>query len=95
MTEKMAKNQHENSTNPRAGVVISDMDNLEEIWPTRCGADYVANLAPARNWNVAATICQMRAGCDVGEVGRAMLADTPLRASRFAAECGVASGVRD
>ncbi len=82
----MAKNQHENSTNHRARVVLSGMDKPDEIWPTRCGTDYVANLAPAKNWDVAATICQMRSGYDIGEVGRAVLADIPLRASRIGAE---------
>ncbi|KAB8122442.1 hypothetical protein D3W54_14720 [Komagataeibacter medellinensis] len=71
------------------------MTEPSEIWPERCGADYVANLAPAKNWDVAATICQMRAGYDIGEVGRAVLADIPLRASRIGAEGGVASGIGD
>ena len=63
--------------------------NAQEIWPERCGADYVANLAPAKNWNVATTLCQMRAGCDIGETGRTVLADMAMRASRIGAECGV------
>lgn len=67
--------------------------DTQEIWPTRCGADYVANLAPARNWDVAAAICQMRVGCDVGGVGRAILADMPMRVPRIGAECGVGSEI--
>jgi len=64
------------------------MDNPADFWPERCGDEYVANLAPAKNWNVAVTLCQMRAEYDIGETGRAVLADMPLRASRIGAECG-------
>lgn len=91
----MAETQAEKGTNPYGGMVLSRMDSSDEIWPHRCGADYVANLAPAKNWDVAATICQMRAGYDIGEVGRAVLADIPLRASRIGAEGCVASGIGD
>ena len=91
----MPENREEKGTNADSGMVLSRVDNPADFWPTRCGADYVANLAPARNWDVAATICQMRVGCDVGEVGRAVLADMPLRASRIGAECGEASEMGD
>ncbi|MFT8720604.1 hypothetical protein [Acetobacter sp.] len=41
------------------------MDNPDEIWPTRCGADYVANLAPAIDWNAAAARCRARCERDM------------------------------
>lgn len=85
----MAENQAEKGTNPRRGAVLSRMDNPDEIWPTRCGADYVAHLAKPQNWAVAVAACQMRAGYDIGEGGRAIVADMPLRASRIVSEGGV------
>ncbi len=66
--------------------------DTQEIWPEHCGSDYRSQLAPPKDWNVAVTICQMRAGCDIGGMGRAVLADMPLRASRIGGEGGVASG---
>ncbi|QHC36947.1 hypothetical protein FMA36_00195 [Komagataeibacter xylinus] len=80
----MAENQHENSTNPRAGVVLSSMDNPDEIWPHRCGADYVANLAPPIDWNAAAARC--RARCE---------RDMAVSASRIGAGGDVASEMGD
>ncbi|WP_395370758.1 hypothetical protein [Komagataeibacter diospyri] len=85
----MPENREEKGTNADSGMVLSRMDKPNNFWPTRCGADYVANLAPARNWDVAATICQMRAGYDIGDGGRAIVADMPIRAPRIGAECGV------
>ncbi len=89
----MAENQAEKGTNPRRGAVLSRMDNPDEIWPTRCGADYVANLAKPQNWAVAAAACQMRAGYDIGEGGRAIVADMPVSGSRIGVECGVGSEI--
>ncbi|WEQ51193.1 hypothetical protein LV478_11695 [Komagataeibacter oboediens] len=86
----MPENREEKGTNADSGMVLSRMDASDEIWPTRCGADYVANLAKPQNWAVAAAACQMRAGYDIGDGGRAIVADMPLRASRIGAECGVA-----
>ncbi|MEZ7136846.1 hypothetical protein [Komagataeibacter sp. SM21] len=71
------------------------MDNTAEIWPERCGDDYRSQLAPPKDWNVAVTICQMQAGCDIGETGRAVLADMPLRASRIGADGGVTGSEGD
>lgn len=86
VSREMPENREEKGTNPDSGVVLSGMDNPADFWPERCGADYVANLAPAKNWDVAVTACQMRAGYDIGETGRAVLADMALRASRIGAD---------
>lgn len=86
----MAENQAEKGTNPRRGAVLSRMDASAEIWPNRCGADYRAQLASPRNWAVAAAACQMRAGYDIGEGGRAILDNMPVSASGIGAE-GVVS----
>lgn len=67
--------------------------DTQEIWPTRCGADYVANLAKPQNWAVAAAACQMRAGYDIGEGGRAIVDDMPVSGARIGAECGVGSEI--
>ena len=63
--------------------------DTQEILPTRCGADYVAHLAKPQSWAVAVAACQMRAGYDIGEGGRAIVDNMPLRASRIGAERGV------
>ncbi|MCE2563364.1 hypothetical protein [Komagataeibacter sp. FNDCF1] len=90
VNEKMPENREEKGTNPRRGAVLSRMDNPDHFWPTRCGADYVANLAPAWDWDVAVAACQMRAGYDIGEGGRAIVAGMPVSGQRIGVECGVA-----
>lgn len=62
--------------------------DTQEIWPDRCSAGYRAQLAPPRNWAVAAAACQMRAGYDIGESGRAIVDNMPVSASGIGAECG-------
>lgn len=91
----MPENREENGTNAASGMVLSGMDNTAEIWPERCGDDYRSQLAPPKDWNMAVTICQMQAGCDIGETGRAVLADIPLRASRIGGDGGVSCSEGD
>ncbi|AQU86206.1 hypothetical protein B0W47_00625 [Komagataeibacter nataicola] len=74
----MPENREEKGTNADSAVVLSGMESPSEIWPHRCGADYVANLAPPIDWNAAAARCRARFERDMA-----------MRASRLRQEGGV------
>lgn len=54
-----------------------------------CIGEHATGLAKPRNWAAACAATQARHGCDIGNVGRALLADMRGEASPLAAECGM------
>lgn len=73
------------STNPDSFVVPSATMQNHDIWPDCLAADSAFHTVRARpvNWTAACARTQARFGCDIGEAGRALVADMGLRPSRL------------